>query len=156
MLDVEGSILVQNEWAQIEAIRWVYKPVYGERERIDRVEWGNIFPQGPRQAGEISFLMTFRGHHYSCYPYLVGLHELPLTSLQENHLHSSLLDRVYHSFSFLPSFFPSFRATPEAYGSFQARSQIRAAATGLRLSHSNEGSEPHLRIMPWFVATPDP
>ena len=38
----------------------------------------------------------------------------------------------------------SFRAAPLAYGSSQARGGIRAAAAGLRHSHSNTGSEPHL------------
>ena len=35
-----------------------------------------------------------------------------------------------------------FRASLSAYGSSQARSQIRAAAAGLHHSHSNTGSEP--------------
>ena len=43
-----------------------------------------------------------------------------------------------------------FRAAPMAYGSSQARGQIRAVAAGLRHSHSNTGSEPQL------MATPDP
>ena len=37
-----------------------------------------------------------------------------------------------------------FRAVPEAYGSFQTRGPIAAAAEGLRHSHSNSGSELHL------------
>ena len=37
-----------------------------------------------------------------------------------------------------------FRATPAAYGSSQARGQIRAAATGLHHSHSNSRSKPRL------------
>ena len=45
-------------------------------------------------------------------------------------------------FSFSSSFFFVFsRVTPAAYGGSQARGQIRAAATGLRQSHSNAGSE---------------
>ena len=39
----------------------------------------------------------------------------------------------------------SFRATPTAYGSSQARGQIRAIAISLHHSHSNSGSEPRLR-----------
>ena len=45
-------------------------------------------------------------------------------------------------FSFL------FRAAPVAYGSSQARGQIRAAAAGLHHRHSNAGSEPHLWPLP--------
>ena len=36
-------------------------------------------------------------------------------------------------------------AAPVAYGGSQARGRIRAVAAGLRLSHSNTGSEPRLR-----------
>ena len=50
-------------------------------------------------------------------------------------------------------FFLLFRATPVAYGGSQAKGQIRAVATGLPQSHSNEGSEPRLRQL---MATPDP
>ena len=39
----------------------------------------------------------------------------------------------------------SFRATSMAYGDSQARGLIRAVAAGLHHSHSNAGSEPHLR-----------
>ena len=35
-------------------------------------------------------------------------------------------------------------AAPAAYGGSQARGLIGAVATGLRQSHSNSGSEPHL------------
>ena len=37
-----------------------------------------------------------------------------------------------------------FRAAPVAYGSSQARVQIGATTTSLRLSHSNTGSKPRL------------
>ena len=49
-----------------------------------------------------------------------------------------------------------FRATLVAYGSSQARGQIGAVAAGLRQSHSNAGSEPHLQPPPQLMATPDP
>ena len=48
------------------------------------------------------------------------------------------------------------RATPTAYGGFQARGLIRAAATGLRQSHSNTASELRLRPIPQLTAMPDP
>ena len=41
-----------------------------------------------------------------------------------------------------------FRATLVAYGSSQARGQIRAVASGLHHSHSNMGSELHLQATP--------
>ena len=41
-----------------------------------------------------------------------------------------------------------FRATPMAYGSSQARGQIRAAAVGLRHGDSKGGSEPCLQPAP--------
>ena len=46
-------------------------------------------------------------------------------------------------------------ATPTAYGGSQARGRIGAAATSLRQSHSNAGSEPHLQPTPELTATPD-
>ena len=53
-------------------------------------------------------------------------------------------------------FFNLFRATPIAYGSSQARGQIRAVAASLHHSHSNAGSEPHQQPTPQLTATPDP
>ena len=43
-----------------------------------------------------------------------------------------------------------------AYGGSQARGPIGAVSSGLRQSHSNEGSEPRLRPTPQLTATPDP
>ena len=54
------------------------------------------------------------------------------------------------------SFFFLIRATLMAYGSSQARDQIRAAATGLHLSHSHTRWEPHLESTLQFVAMPYP
>ena len=48
------------------------------------------------------------------------------------------------------------RATPMAYEHSQARSPIRAKATGLCHTHSNTGSKPRLQPTPHFTATPDP
>ena len=47
-------------------------------------------------------------------------------------------------------------ATPVAYGSSQAKSQIGAALAGLHHSHSNTGSKPHVWPMPKPAATSDP
>ena len=48
-----------------------------------------------------------------------------------------------------------FRAALTAYGGSQARGRIGAVAAGLRQSHSNAGSELHLRPTPQLMATPD-
>ena len=51
-------------------------------------------------------------------------------------------------------FFAFSRAASEAYGDSQARGLIGAVATGLRQSHSNVGSKPHLQPTPQLT-TPD-
>ena len=53
-------------------------------------------------------------------------------------------------------FFCFFRAAPKAYGSSQERGQIGVVAAGLRHSHSNSGSETHLRPTPQLTAASDP
>ena len=53
-------------------------------------------------------------------------------------------------------FFFFFRAASAAYGSSQARSQIRAAAAGLQHSHSNARPELHLQPTPQLMPTLDP
>ena len=61
-------------------------------------------------------------------------------------------ERTLSSFSS----FLSFRATPSAYGSSQARGWFGAIATGLCHSHNNLGSKPHLQPPPQLTATSDP
>ena len=53
-------------------------------------------------------------------------------------------------------FFCLFRAVTVTYGGSKARGVIRAVATGLRQSHNNVRSEPHLQPTPQLTATPDP
>ena len=53
-------------------------------------------------------------------------------------------------------FFAISWAAPAAYGGSQARGRTGAVATGLRQSHSNTGSEPHLQPTPQLTAMPDP
>ena len=61
------------------------------------------------------------------------------------------------SYDFLcVSFLVFSRAAPTAYGGSQARGPIGVVATGLRHSHSDVGSEPHLQPTPQLTATPDP
>ena len=52
--------------------------------------------------------------------------------------------------------FLSFRVAPMAYGGSQTRGLIRAAAAGLRHSHSNTGPKPSLQLTPQLTAMPDP
>ena len=66
-----------------------------------------------------------------------------------------IVDSVFWDFCFCFCFL-IFRATPEAYGSSQATGQIGAVAAGLRHSHSNARSEPHLWPTPQLMAMPDP
>ena len=47
------------------------------------------------------------------------------------------------------------RATPTAFRGFQPRGPVGAVVTGLHHSHSNAGSEPHLKPTPQLRATPD-
>ena len=49
-----------------------------------------------------------------------------------------------------------FRAEPTVYGDSKARGRIGAAAAGLRHSHSNARSEPHLLPTLKLTATGDP
>ena len=53
-------------------------------------------------------------------------------------------------------FFAFSRAAPAAYGGSQASGLNGAVAASLRHSHSNAGSEPHLRPIPQLTAMPDP
>ena len=57
---------------------------------------------------------------------------------------------------FLFFFVLLFRATPSAYGSSQARGQIRATAASLHHSHSNTGSKLGLWPTPQLTAMSDP
>ena len=79
---------------------------------------------------------------------------LVVSSLQHQDTGSipSLAQWVCLLFVFLPFLGP----LPEAYGSSQAGGPIGAVATGLRQSHSNAGSELHLRPIPQLTATSDP
>ena len=68
--------------------------------------------------------------------------------LQNGDYHNVYLIGFYFLFLFL-----SFSgATPAAYGGSQARGLIGAVAAGLRLSHSNAGSEPCLQPTPQLTA----
>ena len=59
-------------------------------------------------------------------------------------------------FLFFFFFFWCFRAAPMAFGSLQARGQIRATVAGLHRCHSNARSEPCLKPRPKLTATPGP
>ena len=67
----------------------------------------------------------------------------------------SLSEQELYFFFFFFGLFAISWAAPAAYGGSPARGRIGAVATGLRKSHSNEGSEPNLRPTPQLTATPD-
>ena len=72
---------------------------------------------------------------------------------------SRCFKKFCHLIFFLSFFFCLFafsRAAPVAYGGSQARSRIGAIAAGLRQSHNDAGSEPHLQPTPQLMATPAP
>ena len=62
---------------------------------------------------------------------------------------ANLQSIIYKIFFFL--YVCLFRAAPPAFGSSQARGYIGAPAAGLHHSHSNSGSEPHLRPTPYLM-----
>ena len=75
-----------------------------------------------------------------------------------------IVDTLFHwkkmfemSFYFI-FIFCIFKATPEVYGSSQARGRIGAVAASLHHSHSHihARSQPHLRPTPQLTAMPDP
>ena len=80
---------------------------------------------------------------------------MPNTIVHIQIFHSCLKD-VFHIYLFIYLFFCLFRAAFVAYGGFQARGQIGAVAASLNHSHSNVGSEPHLRPTPQLMAMLDP
>ena len=63
---------------------------------------------------------------------------------------------VLRGFVCLFVFVLAFRAASAAYGSSQARGQIRATVASLHHSHSNAGSELRLRPTPQLMAALDP
>ena len=73
-------------------------------------------------------------------------------TLQQASTEYSLFGIVRHLFSL---FFAISWAAIVAYGGSQARGLIGAVAAGLRQSHSNMGSEPHLQPTPQLTATLD-
>ena len=61
---------------------------------------------------------------------------------------------IYLFFFFV--FLPFLGPLPAAYAGSQVRGLIGAVASGLRHSHSNAGSKPHVRPTPQLTAMPDP
>ena len=67
---------------------------------------------------------------------------------------TNMTDPSTHIYQCFVFFF--FKATGMAYGSSQARGQIRAVAAGLRHNHSNSGSKLCLPPTPQLTAMLDP
>ena len=69
-------------------------------------------------------------------------------------LYQRLIDKKYMSL-FIYLFIYFFRAAPITYGGLKGRGQIGATAAGLYHSHSNAGSQLHLRPTPQLMAMLD-
>ena len=85
---------------------------------------------------------------------------LEAVKLREVWEHSGKAEEAEDFFFFFCLFFffwsfCLFRAEPEAYESSQAKGPIRTVAPDQCHSHSNVGSEAHLRPTPHLTATPD-
>jgi len=63
---------------------------------------------------------------------------------------------LFYVFIFIFVFLPFLGPLPRHMGGSQARGLIGAIAASLHQSHSNKGSEPHLRPTPQLTAMPDP
>ena len=100
-----------------------------------------------------------RGKAFSHAPVRMGLVKARNLSLrfafQRPRLRIHLLtsDNIW---SLLFFFFSLFRATRSAHGGSQVRGRIGTAAAGLRYSHSNSRSKPHLRPTAQLTAMLDP
>ena len=78
---------------------------------------------------------------------------------RSSHTELSLQDQEFrrtNRSSFFCLFLPFLGPIPRHIGGSQARGLIGAVATGLRQSHSNAGSEPHLQPTPQLTAMMDP
>ena len=94
----------------------------------------------------------------SCGSVIYGLYYTEVCSLYT--FFEVLIIRGYRILSILNAFWMFlrgvvFRATPMAYGGFQARGWIRAIGAGLHHGHSNTTSEPWLQPTPQLTATMD-
>jgi len=89
---------------------------------------------------------------WQCFPGWLFPFSIPIGNVWESRFSPSL-----PAFGIAINFFFSlFRATPVAYEGSQARGQMGAIAALLHHSHSNLGSELHLRSRPQLTAMPDP
>ena len=103
---------------------------------------------------------------FTCMAVISPAYQVPSTSTRNSSLfltyyyYSILALNLRHNFIIIiissSSSILLFRATPEAYGSSQARGQIGAIAAGLYHTWNNARFEPHLWPAPQLMATPDP
>ena len=101
------------------------------------------------QKSITAFIVVWFGSQYFYFPVKRSHEQKPGTPrgfISGEHVSEQLLNK----FSFLP------RATPMAYGSFQARGWVGAAAASLHHSHRNTGSETYLQPLLNLVSTLNP
>ena len=84
---------------------------------------------------------TAQIHLYSIVFNILVLHDLQFTKSMDAEHQSADSKVICSSFCFVFVFVCLFRPAPMAYGSSQARGQIRAVADSLHHSHSNAGSK---------------
>ena len=102
----------------------------------------------------------FKNFWFLLTPFMVTSSCCSCSTNMKTALHFHFLDFSSFRFLCLPALwfffffylFVLFRATPVAYGGSQVRGLIRAVAVGLRQSHSNARSEPHLQSTPQLMA----
>ena len=115
----------------------------------------------------IRYIHTFQNDHYDESSYVTVEKYYAINDCIPHTVYFIPMTLLFYRWKFVPLnlplpyfilffFFNLFRVTPAAYGSFQARGQIRATAAGLYRSHSNAGFRLHLRLMPQLTAMPDP
>ena len=101
-----------------------------------------------RQAVPIMSISEVSGINYRMQKNLKHMHDL------EKKAHTEKINKNQMCMMMMIFFF--FRALHSAYGSSQARSQIRAIDASLCHSHSNARSEPRLRPTPQLTSMLDP
>ena len=142
--------------AQVERIlrkrKWATTPQMGLEPISFQLKLNNL-------SQDFFFLFSF---HMEVPRLGVQLEQLPVYSTATTTQDPSYIGRdgvdtgiFIFIYLFIFVFLPFLGPLPTAYGGSQAGGRIGAVAASQRQSHSNAGSEPHLRPTPQLTATPD-